>query len=142
MTATTEWVHEIAEGAAQATQTTANVLVYAGMHDLLPNTPLAERMQTHLEQVGAPAWDDGDQEFARACQRELGMLEAGLAGDVLPLLDEPSLGGATDVAEASWITPTMGIAMPTMPLGVPLHTWPAARRCPSAPRARSQQPRC
>jgi aminobenzoyl-glutamate utilization protein B len=124
VTATTEWVHQIAEGAAHATQTTADVLVYAGMHDLLPNTPLAERMQTHLEQVGAPAWDDADQEFARACQRELGMPEAGLAGDVQPLLDEPSLGGATDVAEASWITPTMGIAMPTMPLGVPLHTWP------------------
>jgi aminobenzoyl-glutamate utilization protein B len=52
------------------------------------------------------------------------MPEAGLAGGVLPLPDEPSLGGATDVAEASWITPTMGIAMPTMPLGVPLHTWP------------------
>lgn len=109
---------------ARATQTTANVLVYAGMHELLPNTPLAERMQTHLEQVGAPAWDEGDQEFARTCQRELGMPEAGLAGDVLPLPDEPSLGGATDVAEASWITPTMGVAMPTMPLGVTLHTWP------------------
>jgi aminobenzoyl-glutamate utilization protein B len=120
----TEWVQQIAEGAARATQTTANVLVYAGMHDLLPNTPLAERMQTHLEQVGAPAWDDGDREFSRTCQRELGMPEAGLAGGVLPLPDEPSLGGATDVAEASWITPTMGIAMPTMPLGVPLHTWP------------------
>jgi aminobenzoyl-glutamate utilization protein B len=42
----------------------------------------------------------------------------------MPLLDEPLLGGSTDVAEVSWNTPTMGIAMPTMPLGVPLHTWP------------------
>jgi aminobenzoyl-glutamate utilization protein B len=124
VTSMTAWVQQIAEGAASATQTTANVLVYAGMHDLLPNTPLAEHMQTHLEQVGAPAWEAGEQAFARTCQRELGMPEAGLAGDVVPLPDEPSLGGATDVAEASWITPTMGITMPTMPLGVPLHTWP------------------
>jgi aminobenzoyl-glutamate utilization protein B len=121
--ATTEWVRQIAEGAALTTQTRASVLVYVGMHDLLPNTPLAARMQAHLEQVGVPTWDDDEQKFARECQRELGMAEAGLATGVMPLADEPSLGGASDVAEASWITPTMGIAMPTMPLGVSLHTW-------------------
>jgi aminobenzoyl-glutamate utilization protein B len=122
--ANTTWAREITEGAAQATQTSAQFAVYAGMHDLLPNTPLAERMQRHLEEVGTPAWDPDDQAFARACQRELALAEAGLATNVLPLLNEPSLGGASDVAEASWITPTMGITMPTMPLGVPLHTWP------------------
>jgi aminobenzoyl-glutamate utilization protein B len=122
--ATTEWVRELADGAARGTQTTADVLVYAGMHDLLPNTPLAERMQQHLEQVGVPAWDPDEEAFARACQRELEIAEAGLAPGVLPLPNEPSLGGSTDVAEVSWNTPTMGIVMPTMPLGVPLHTWP------------------
>jgi aminobenzoyl-glutamate utilization protein B len=121
--ATTEWARQIADGAARATQTTAEVSVFAGMHDLLPNTPLAERMQAHLDDVGTPAWNEAEQEFARACQRELALAEAGLATSVMPLLPEPSLGGATDVAEASWITPTMGIAMPTMPLGVALHTW-------------------
>ena len=30
----------------------------------------------------------------------------------------------SDVAEASWLAPTMGIAMPTLPLDVSLHTWP------------------
>jgi aminobenzoyl-glutamate utilization protein B len=122
--ATTEWVRELADGAARATQTIADLRVYAGMHDLLPNTPLAERMHHHLEQSGVPSWDRDEQAFARECQRNLGIAEAGLASAVLPLPDEPTLGGATDVAEASWITPTMGIAMPTMPLGVPLHTWP------------------
>jgi aminobenzoyl-glutamate utilization protein B len=122
--ATTEWARQVAEGAARATQTTADFVVYAGMHDLLPNTPLAERMQRHLEHVGAPSWDPDEQVFAQECQRELGIDETGLATTVLPLPDEPALGGATDVAEASWITPTMGITMPTMPLGVPLHTWP------------------
>jgi len=121
--ATTEWARQLAEGAARGTQTTANVLVYAGMHDLLPNAPLAERMQTHLEQVGVPTWDGAEQEFARECQRALGVAERGLATGVLPLAGEMTLGGATDVAEASWIAPTMGIAMPTMPLGVALHTW-------------------
>jgi aminobenzoyl-glutamate utilization protein B len=121
--ATTDWARQIAEGAARATQTTAEVLVYLGMHDLLPNTPLAERMQRHLEQVRAPEWDEDEQAFARECQRELGAAEAGLAPGVLPLPAEPAVGGASDVAEASWITPTMGIGMPTFPLGVSLHTW-------------------
>lgn len=121
--ATTEWARQIAHGAAEATQTTTHFSVYSGMHPLLPNAPLAQRMQTHLERIGVPSWDEREQEFARACQRELSLPESGLANGVLPLVDEPTLGGASDVAEASWNAPTMGIAMPTMPLGVSLHTW-------------------
>jgi aminobenzoyl-glutamate utilization protein B len=122
--ATTEWVKQIAEGAALATQTAAKVNVFFGLHDLLPNTPLAERMQAHLERVGAPAWSEEEQAFARACQQQMGVEEKGLAPHVLPLMKEPTLGGSSDVAEASWQAPTMGIAMPTMPLGISLHSWP------------------
>lgn len=122
--ATTAWVRQIAEGAALATQTQAEVTVYLGMHDLLPNAPLAERMQAHLEQAGVPDWSAEEQAFARACQHELGLPEQGLAPMVLPLQPEPTVGGSSDVADVSWIAPTMGIAMPTMPLGVSLHTWP------------------
>lgn len=122
--ATTEWVRQIAAGAAMATQTEATVDQFFGLHDLLPNTPLAERTQVHLDAVGAPAWSAEEQEFARACQREMGLEEKGLATGVLPLMPEPTLGGSSDVAEVSWRTPTMGIAMPTMPLGVSLHSWP------------------
>jgi aminobenzoyl-glutamate utilization protein B len=121
--AMTAWIRQIAEGAALATQTSAKVIHYYGVHDLLPNTPLAERMQQHLERVGAPEWSDAEQAFARACQREMGLPEHGLAGKVLPLQREPTIGGSSDVAEASWNTPTMGIAMPTMPLHTSLHTW-------------------
>jgi aminobenzoyl-glutamate utilization protein B len=113
--AMTAWIRQIAEGAALATQTRAEVIHYYGVHDLLPNTPLAERMQQHLERVGAPQWS--------ACQQEMGLPEHGLAQKVLPLQREPTIGGSSDVAEASWNTPTMGITMPTIPLHVALHTW-------------------
>lgn len=122
--ATTEWVKQLAEGAALGTQTSTSVNTYFGLSDLLPNTPLAERMQAHLERVGVPQWTNEEQDFARACQREAGLPEDGLATSVLPPLGEPAVGGSSDVAEASWNTPTMGIAMPTMPAGVALHTWP------------------
>ncbi len=94
------------------------------MHDVLPNRPLAERMQAHLERVGVPDWTPDEQAFARACQEQMGHAATGLCTDVSPMQDEPAIGGSSDVGDVSWNTPTMGIVMPTMPLGVTLHTWP------------------
>lgn len=122
--AITEWVKQIAQGAALATQTEAKVNVYIGKHDLLPNTPLAERMQAHMERVGVPDWSEEEQAFAKECQKQMGVAEKGLATRVLPLMKEPTVGGSSDVADVSWISPTMGIGVPTMPLDISLHTWP------------------
>lgn len=122
--ATTDWVKQLAEGVALATQTQAKVNIYVGKYDLLPNTPLAERMQALLKHVGVPVWNDEEQTFARGCQKQMGLPEKGLSTTIMPLLNEPSLGGSSDVADVSWITPTMGIALPTLPLDVALHTWP------------------
>jgi aminobenzoyl-glutamate utilization protein B len=122
--ATTAWVHQIAEGAALATQTEAHVNVFHGLYDLLPNGPLAERMQRHLEQVGVPDWSAEEQAFASACQQAMGLPERGMMTQVLPLQKEPTVGGSSDVADVSWNVPTMGLTMPTLPVNVPLHTWP------------------
>jgi len=35
-----------------------------------------------------------------------------------------AIGGSSDVADVSWNVPTMGVVMPTAPLGVSMHTWP------------------
>ena len=121
--ATTEWVKQIAEGAALATQTRAEVDVFFGVYDLLPNTPLAERMQEHLGAVGVPEWTDEEEAFARECQANMGLAEAGLASGVVPLQPETAIGGSSDVADVSWNAPTMGVVMPTVPLGVSMHTW-------------------
>ena len=122
--ATTEWVRQIAEGAALATQTASEVDVFFGMHDLLPNAPLAERVQGHLERVGAPEWTEEEQAFARECQANTDLPQLGLSGDVLPLQPEVAIGGSSDVADVSWNAPTMGVVMPTAPIGVSMHTWP------------------
>jgi aminobenzoyl-glutamate utilization protein B len=122
--ATTDWVRQIAEGAALATQTRSEVDVFFGLHDLLPNTPLAERMQEHLARVGVPEWTDEEQAFARECQANMNLPELGLCGDVVPLQPEVAIGASSDVADVSWNAPTVGIVMPTAPLGVSMHTWP------------------
>ena len=125
---TRAWIEQIADGAAMATQTRATVHVFHGLHDLLPNTPLAQRVQHHLERVGTPRWSEEEQAFAREIQDNVGVAPNGMAISVAPLPDEPMLGGSTDVGDVSWICPTSGVAMPAVPLGISLHTW-AATAC-------------
>ncbi len=40
------------------TQTRAEFTVAFGLYDLLPNTPLVDRLFAHLHAVGVPAWSD------------------------------------------------------------------------------------
>jgi aminobenzoyl-glutamate utilization protein B len=127
--ATTAWVKQIAEGAALATQTTSKVLVYTGLYDLLPNSPLAACMQVHLEHIGIPNYSEEEQAFARELQNNIGVEPQGMTAETQSLGDENFLMGAsTDVGDVSWNVPTMGCGMPTMPLGVAVHTW-AATAC-------------
>lgn len=121
--AVTEWVRDVAEGAALATQTEARVELIFGLHDLLPNTVLVDRIHRHLAALPL-AWTEDEQAFARACQREIGLPEAGLMPMALPVLPEATTGGSTDVGDVSYNTPTGLFALATMPIGVGLHTWP------------------
>lgn len=120
----TRWIEQIAEGAALATQTRAKVDVPFGLYDLLPNGPLAERMQTHLERVGVPEWTEEEQRFAKECQNNFEVETQGMATEVPSLSEETTLGASTDVGDVSWNAPTMGCTMPTWPQGISAHTWP------------------
>jgi aminobenzoyl-glutamate utilization protein B len=122
--ATTQWARELADGAATGTQTRAKFTLAFGMYDLLPNTPLVEQLDTHLQAVGVPAWTEDEQAFARECQRNFGVPEVGLVPQPLPLLPDQTAGGSTDVGDVSWNTPTVAFLYPSFPLGIGLHTWP------------------
>jgi aminobenzoyl-glutamate utilization protein B len=127
--ASTRWIKQIVEGAALATQTRGVALVYSGLYDLLPNHPLAERMQAHLDRIGVPDYTGEEHTFARELQQSFGAEQQGMAAAPTPLSEgEPAFGFSTDVGDVSWCTPTMGCGMPTVPLGVGLHTW-AATAC-------------
>jgi aminobenzoyl-glutamate utilization protein B len=127
--ASTDWIKQIAAGAALATQTRTETLVYSGLYDLLPNRPLADRMQVHIERIGVPPFTAEEITFAEEMQRNFGVEPRGLVSEVSPLLpDTTTFGFSTDVADVSWNTPTIGLGMPTMPLGVSVHTW-AATAC-------------
>jgi aminobenzoyl-glutamate utilization protein B len=116
---------KIAEGAALATNTEHKVTLLTGVHEMLLNRPLQEAMQANLELVGAPAFNEETQAFGRQLQAFLGVEEKGLSTEVLPLKDEvePPEGGSTDVAEVSWITPVVSLAVTTAAAGIPWHSW-------------------
>ena len=58
-----DWCLEIADGAADATQTKTESYVFAGMADIIPNAPLARRYHQYMTDHGLE-WTKEEQEFA------------------------------------------------------------------------------
>jgi aminobenzoyl-glutamate utilization protein B len=119
------WIKDMAKGAGLATQTETLAVDYFGLHDLLPNTPLADRMQKHFKTVGLPEYASEEQTFATKLQEAAGLKPTGMAKQIEPIPNEPTKGGFSDVGDVSYITPTMGVVVPSLPQGIPLHTWMA-----------------
>ena len=89
----------------------------------MPNEPLARQLYRHI--LATPTdFTDEEQAFAKACQREMGVPEHGLASDPLPFLDEVSAGASSDLGDVSYQVPTGVFGWPTLPLHIGLHTWP------------------
>ena len=120
-----DWILDIATGAAMATRTEHEVTLITGVHEYNHNRPLQEAMYANLQLVGAPDFAQEDQDFARQLQEYLDVDQSGLATTIKPLADEPEppSGGSTDVAEVSWITPTVGLSVATAAEHVPWHSW-------------------
>lgn len=121
------WVDQIAQAAAQMTQTR---LVERKMdtdcHELVPNRALAEALDRNLRQVGAPRFSDDEKAFAEQIRATIPSAPAGaaLAEEVLPLETEPRRGGgSTDIGDVSWLVPTEQFVATTQANGCPGHSW-------------------
>jgi aminobenzoyl-glutamate utilization protein B len=118
-------IRRIAEGAALMTDTTMNEQIDSDVFEILPNRPLSELIQKHLERVGPPPFDERDRAFARRTQEDL--VDAPpepLAMEIDPLGETPSHAPAsTDVGNVSWGVPTGGLRVASYTLGVPGHSW-------------------
>ncbi len=123
-----EWLTQIVEAAAMATQTTYKLTLITGVHEILLNRPLQEAAQANLEYIGAPVFSEEDQAFTKKLQAELGIEPLGYPSEVEPLEDgvEPPEGGSTDVAEVTRLAPGVSIYVATAGLNLPWHSWSAA----------------
>ncbi|MEM7466010.1 MAG: amidohydrolase [Pseudomonadota bacterium] len=122
------WILDIAKGAALATQTDHKVTLNTGVHAMLLNRPLQEAAWKNFQRVGLPTYEPNSQEFAKRLQIRFGKEPLGISNDFEALADtaQPSKGGSTDVAEISWIAPTVSIQVAMAGAGIPWHSWAVA----------------
>jgi aminobenzoyl-glutamate utilization protein B len=118
-----ERMRKAADGAALGTETRAKVTVLASGRDPINNEVIGRVMQKHLDRVGAPKFDEKDQEFAKALQKEVGVEPAGLSTEVVPY--GPNHGGtaSSDLGEVSAAKPLAEMNIVTRPIGTAAHTW-------------------
>ena len=114
-----------AEGAATGTGTEMDYEVIHGIYAMLPNDALQRRAHENLTRVGGVTYDDAERAFAATIQKTLASprpLES--AASVEPYAPRVG-GGSTDVADVSWVVPTVGIGTATWVPGTPAHSWQA-----------------
>jgi aminobenzoyl-glutamate utilization protein B len=127
-----ERLKKAAEGAALGTETRAKVTVTFAVREPVPNDALNAVLQRELERVGPPKFDDVDQKFARAMQKELGFEEAGLAMAVMPFAQKNGGTASSDIGEVSAVIPLAELNVATRPLGTAAHHW-AQTACAAHP---------
>jgi aminobenzoyl-glutamate utilization protein B len=121
-----ERVRKIAEGAALIAGVESKLTVQTGDYEMLVNMAGAKLLHSNLTWLGPIQYTAEEQDFARAIQRACGVEPKGLNGSVQPL-EEPRPdppGGSTDVADVSWLVPTLHVSVTTAPEGAPWHAWP------------------
>jgi len=119
-------VRKIAEGAALMAEVESKLSIAGGDYEMLVNMTGAKLIQANFNWLGPIQYTNEEQEFARAIQRATGVEAKGLNGAIQPL-EEPKgdpPGGSTDVADVSWIVPTLHLSVTTAPEGAPWHAWP------------------
>ena len=134
-----ERVKEIAKGAALMTQTKVKTKILAGVSNLLYNETLGNIMQGNLDQLGAPEFSKEEHLYAKKYQDTLTrkdiesayshagidlvegqvLAETVVTGDVKPV----DMGGSTDVADVSWVVPTVSLWGANYAIGTPFHSW-------------------
>ena len=120
-----ERVVKAAEGAAMGTGTRMEYEVIHGLYAMLGNDVLQRRAQTNLERVGGVVYDEAETAFAEVLSRTLtNPMPLESAGEVQPYMPRKG-GGSTDVADVSWVVPTVGIGTATWVPGTPAHSWQA-----------------
>ncbi|MCY3833815.1 MAG: amidohydrolase [Chloroflexi bacterium] len=141
-----QWMQDIAKGAALMSGTSHEIEFITGCYDLLPNKALSDLLYAKMAEAGDMTFTERERQFARELQATFpaGSVQHGfdwMKQSTSAELDEaamddplweavyphsptpPRLGGSTEVADVSWITPTGQITTTCWPLGTPGHSW-------------------
>jgi aminobenzoyl-glutamate utilization protein B len=97
-----------------------------GSWEMLVNESGGRLLHDNLTWLGSPVYTEQEQAFARQIQRATGVPELGMFTGVKPLEGQQPEGGSTDVADVSWVVPTLHLSVATSPHAAPWHAWPVA----------------
>ncbi|MFP8890223.1 amidohydrolase [Natrialbaceae archaeon A-CW2] len=139
-----DWLGDIAAGAARMTRTDLTRRDVTGCWDYLPNRVITDAIWETMTELGSIEFADEDLAFAEELQGTLAetqlettledvpdehvraMSQDPLYGVPVPAHDDNSIsGGSTDVGDVSWIVPTGQFRAATWPVGTPAHSWQA-----------------
>jgi aminobenzoyl-glutamate utilization protein B len=138
-----EWILKIADGADLMARTTHTVRFLTGVHNGLPNRPLAELVVANMREIGAPSYTEEELAFAKELaksvphEQKLTSLRRSLLPSWEELLDvdlntniydphgeeRKGGGGSSDVADVAWNLPTQQFSTVMFIVGAPGHSW-------------------
>jgi aminobenzoyl-glutamate utilization protein B len=115
----------IAAGAAMAANVEAEFRLISGTYNMINNKEAAKVAHANLMLLGPVPFTDAHDAFARELQQAMGSAVLGVNGQLEPLDLEPTSmeGGSTDVADVSFIVPTLDFTVATAPVDIPWHSW-------------------
>jgi aminobenzoyl-glutamate utilization protein B len=135
-------VMKIAEGAALMTETRLEADMGWGGYHKIPNKVLSEVVTSNMRLVGPPKYTKEELDFAAEIaksfpreDRETSLrkgkvpdwekyVDQDIVSDIFDAWDDGTTSpGSTDVADVSWITPTMEFRTATNVNGAPGHSW-------------------
>jgi aminobenzoyl-glutamate utilization protein B len=123
--ATWERVVNAAQGAAMGTGTRVEVEVTGGVYNMQPNEVLGKVMDKNLHDIGGYTYTPEEKAFAEKIQTTFTKppkLESTQSVAAFQLRDGI---GSTDVADVSWVVPTVGLSTATWVPGTAAHSWQA-----------------
>ena len=124
--ATWDRVVRAAEGAATGTETRVEVEVTGGVYNMQPNEVLGRVMDKNLHEIGGYTYTPEEKAFAEKIQTTFTKppkLES--TQSIVPFQLRDGIG-STDVADVSWVVPTVGLSTATWVPGTAAHSWQAA----------------
>jgi len=120
-----------AEAGALGTGTTMEYEITGGVYEVLPVDVLARMVHANLVAVGGVRYTEPETAFGSQLQQTFvdtvkpALGGAAIVQPYLPKSDDNRSGGSTDVADVSWVVPTVGFRAATWVPGTPSHSWQA-----------------
>ncbi len=120
-----------AEAGALGTGTKMEYEITSGVYELLPIDVLAKAMHENLEKVGGVKYTPEEITFGKKLQESFvdvdkpALTEAATIQPYKMISSDNLSGGSTDVADVSWVVPTVGLRAATWIPGTSPHSWQA-----------------